>query len=356
MLCLLGGCGSSSVPLPEPARGNVPTAYAVIPDRQSNQLVVKTLELEKGGSRSLSTASSQGQRPICVKTHPNTSCFYVLNADSEDLAMFTLSPDGTIDFLGSLATPPNPKLLLVHPQGGLAYCAGNSILRSFTVDSSGMLSPLEDVPLHSGLLSPTDESLVDGAFSAGGAALHIPEEGGVETFFIRSNSRLTGGIFTALADSRDGVRDLDVNPTQTALEAVIRTGQGKDRVLTFELHTGLVGAQTAQFSTSEQRLGLADFSYTGHYYLGSQSSGRILGFESTPVGGTLAPLPGSIISVSSASSHFVRVNQSANLLLVCGASQFSSILLDPGGLLQNPVADSQGLVDPGLPGSFLYFL
>ncbi|MFN8611694.1 MAG: hypothetical protein U0931_29385 [Vulcanimicrobiota bacterium] len=354
ILATVAGCGSSSVPLPPPATGNIPTAYAVIPDRQANQVVVKSLDLEQGRSRSLSAASSQGQRPVCVKTHPNMSSFYVLNAGSENLSVFTLSPDGTIDFLGSVASPPNPKLLMLHPQGGLAYCAGSSTLRSFTIDSSGMLTPLEDVNLGAGLLSSAEETVVDGAFSAGGAALHVPEQGGFETFFIRSNSRLTAGILTPLTDARDGVRDLDANPAQTGLEAVIRSAQGNDQVLTFELRTGLVGPQTGRFLATQPRLGLADFSYSGRYYLGSQSNGEVQVFEASAASGALSPLPGGLSS--SPSSTFVRVNQSANLLLVCGPSRLTSFPLDPGGRIQTPVSDSTDLVDPGLLDTFLYFL
>jgi hypothetical protein len=365
LLGSLTGCGSltDSTPkdLPPRQSGKVPTGYIAIPNRTTpGRVVLKSLDLTNGTGRILNSASTGGDRPVLIKSLPILQRFYVLNADSSSISTFSLGSEGIADFVSTIDTPPRPKLLVIHPSGGFAYCAGDSTVRTYSIDNNGNLTSLGDTSLTHPILSDSDEPVADADFTSYGGFLHLPEEGAIESFTVRPNGRLGSSTLISLPNPLDHARAVNVNPVQDGAEVIVRSATGNDRILSYEVNQAQLGQISGTTGPAEARLGVGSFAYTGQYYVGSRSSGRIYGFAVASPGGALTPLAGSPYQIpGSTSDPFVVVDQLAGLVVSTGGStnlnRLDSLVRGPSGALSSPTSDDQGLTDPGLPATILYY-
>lgn len=342
------GCGSYTA-APGGAQRNVTLSEMVVtPNFASNSISVKSIHLEDGTSRLVTNAfPSGGTHPVIARAHPNVLVFYVVNRDSNVISQFSLDSAGGVSMISTIACPSNTQLFVIHPSGGWAYAAGGNLLRSYTVSSTGILSVLgTDVIL-------ANTAGWDADFSRSGAVLHIPEVGQIQSFPVSNGGVLGVPSSTALASAADAAVDLDVRPGGTSMEVVV---QGTNSVRSYALNAnGLPGALTVQDLNFQPTTG--DFSGSGQYYLGENSSPSVHVYESSPVSGALSELPGSPLTLTGVGgAFFVALDLTENFVFSTDANSNNRLdvrLRQANGQLEGSSVDSQGL---SVPGKFDFFL
>ena len=342
------GCGSDTASPSGTQRNVTLNEYVVIPNFGSNSLSIKSVNLQNGTSRPVSTAlPSGGTHPVIARAHPNVRVFYVVNRDSNVIAQFSLDSAGAASMISTISCPNSTQLLVIHPSGGWAYAAGGNILRSYTVSSTGILSTLgADTIL-------ANTAGWDADFSRTGGLLHVPEVGQIQSFPVSSAGFLGAPSSTALASTTDTAVDLDVRPGGTSMEVAI---QGNNSVRSYALNAnGLPATVTVQDLNFQPTTG--DFSGSGHYYLGKNGSPSVHAYESSPLSGALSELTGSPLTLTgTGGAFFVALDLTDNF--VCSTDGNSNNRLDvrlrqANGQFGESTVDNQGL---NIPGKFDYFL
>lgn len=353
------GCGSDDVVNVAPVNTATLREYAVIANSGNNSITVKTVNLGNGTSSVLNNqfTTGVGTTPLIVKTHPNINVFYVLNNGSATISQFTLDGNGGVAFLGTVATPPNPTLLAIHPSGGFVYVVGatntasQGTVRRFPVNGNGTLGPAFADKTTTNVYNSTSTSYAkDADFSFGGGTFHVPTVGAIESFPVNSDGTLGNGVLTAQALATDNVRDIDVRPGQASLVAVVRPTAGNDKLRAYALNNGVIGAQAPEVDPGELTLGLADFASNGQYYVGSNSNPRMFGFNVANATGVLTALATNPMAVTTgARSLFVMLDPSNNFMVSTGGTGDNVLVArfrGQNGEFVGSTADSQSLNSP----------
>lgn len=370
------GCGSDDATVVNSGSTTSVREFAVIPNFGNNSITVKGVNLVDGTSSLLNNSFNQnvGNQPFQIKCHPNVNVFYVLHKGTANTAstigQFTMDNNGGVAFLGNVATPANPMWLAIHPAGGLVYVGaanngnGNAgSIRRYTVNANGTLVAQAGDVATTNAVTNNFARVQDADFSFGGGALHVPEVNKIETFTIAADGTLTATAqANGLTNAAFEAADIDVRPGQNSLVAVVRTNEATDRVMSFPLNNGVLGAVATNLSTTETRLNQGDFSVSGQYYLGSSTNPRMFGFTLDPNTSALVALSTNPMAVTTgARSQFVALDPSNNFIVSTGGGIADGLGADnvlvaryrgQGGEFVGSTADASGL---NIPGAFDFF-
>ena len=322
------GCGSDDTVNVVQSNSTVLREYAIIANNQAaGSFTVKGLNLQNGTSSVINNqfTTGVGANPILVKTHPNINVFYVLNRTSGTISQYTLDRNGGAAFLGTVNTPANPMFIVIHPSGGLVYVgaapngpgvAGS--IRRYTVASSGVLTAAGADVLTTNSLTNNVALIKDTDFSFGGGALHVPEVNKVETFSVATDGTLTATAqANTLGNANFEALDVDVRPGQASLVAVVRTNEANDRLFSFPVNNGVLGASTNIAPATVLNMG--DFASNGQYYAGHATLPQMFGYNVDNATGALTALATNPMAVSTGvSSRFVALDPSNNFMLSTG--------------------------------------
>ncbi|MFN8609874.1 MAG: hypothetical protein U0931_20205 [Vulcanimicrobiota bacterium] len=370
------GCGSDDATFVNTGSRTSIREYAVIPNFGNNSITIKSVNIQDGTSSVLNNSFTQGvaNQPFQVKTHPNINVFYVLHKGTANVAssisQYTMDGNGGVAFLGSVATPANPMWLAIHPSGGLVYVGaannGNAAagsIRRYTVASNGTLTAVGADVATTNFITNNFQRVQDVDFGFGGGTLHVPEVNKIETFTIASDGSLTAsGQVNGLTNAAFEAADIDVRPGQASLVAVVRTNEATDRVMSFPLNNGVLGAIASNISTTETRLNMGDFASNGQYYLGSSTNPRVLGYNLDTTTSVMTALATNPMTVATgARAQFVNLDPSNNFIVSTGGGIGDALGADnvlvarfrgQNGEFTGSTADSQAL---NIPGAFDYF-
>lgn len=333
--------------------------YAIIANTQpAGSFTIKGLNVQNGTSSVLNNqfTTGVGSNPILVKTHPNINVFYVLNSSSATISQYTMDNNGGAAFLGTVATPANPLFMVVHPSGGFVYvgAAFNGVgtagsIRRYAVASDGTLSQVGADVLTTNSLTNNLTRIKDADFSFGGGALHVPEVNKIETFNIAPDGGLT---VTAQANTLGNANyeaiDVDVRPGQAALVAVVRTSEVNDRLFSFPVNNGVLGASSNIAPATQMNMG--DFASNGQYYVGHATLPQMFGYNVDNSTGALTALSTNPMAVTTGvSSRFVGLDPSNNFMLSTGGLGDNVLVArfrGQNGEFVGSTADSQSLFNP----------
>lgn len=350
------GCGSEETVNVVQTNTAVIREYAILANNQpAGSFTVKGLNLQNGTSSVLNNqfTTGVGANPILVKTHPNINVFYVLNRTSATISQYTLDQNGGAAFVGTVATPANPQFMVVHPSGGFVYVgaafngagvAGS--IRRYSVNGSGFLTVVGADVLTTNSLTNNLTFIKDADFSFGGGALHVPEVNKVETFNIAADGALTvTAQANTLGNANYEAMDVDVRPGQASLVAVVRTNEVNDRLFSFPVNNGVLGASSNIAPAT--LLNMGDFASNGQYYAGHASLPQMFGYNVDNATGTLTALATNPMAVTSGvSSRFVALDPSNNFILSTGGvgdNVLQARFRGQNGEFTGSTADSQSL-------------
>ena len=356
---LSSGCGSNDAVHVVQTNSSVLREYAVIANNQpAGSFTVKGLNLQDGTSSVLNNqfTTGVGANPILVKAHPNVNVFYLLNRGSATISQYSLDRNGGATFLGTVNTPANPMFLVIHPSGGLVYVGaaptGNGTagaIRRYTVAPSGVLTAAGADVLTTNSLTNDITRVKDADFSFGGGALHVPEVNKVETFTVAADGTLTASAQgNSLENANYEALDVDVRPGQASLVAVVRTNEVNDRLFSFPVNNGVLGASSNIAPATVLNMG--DFASNGQYYVGHANLPQMLGYNVDNATGALTALATNPMAVSTGvSSRFVGLDPSNNFILSTGGVGDNVLIArfrGQNGEFTGSTADSQSLFNP----------
>lgn len=350
------GCGSEDTVNVVQTNTTVIREYAILANNQpAGSFTVKGLNLQNGTSSVINNqfTTGVGANPILVKTHPNTNVFYVLNRTSASISQYTMDQNGGAAFLGTVATPANPQFLVVHPSGGFVYVgaafngagvAGS--IRRYSVNGGGALTAVGADVLTTNSLTNNLALIKDADFSFGGGALHVPEVNKIETFTIAADGALTASAqANNLGNANFEALDVDVRPGQASLVAVVRTNEANDRLFSFPVNNGVLGASSNIAPAT--LLNMGDFATNGQYYAGHASLPQMFGFNVDNATGALTALASNPMAVTTGvSSRFVALDPSNNFILSTGGVGDNVLVArfrGQNGEFTGSTADSQSL-------------
>lgn len=353
------GCGSEDTVNVVQTNTAVIREYAIIANQQpAGSFTVKGLNLQNGTSSVLNNqfTTGVGGNPILVKTHPNINVFYVLNRTSATISQYTMDQNGGAAFLGTVATPVNPQFLVVHPSGGFVYVgaafngagvAGS--IRRYSVNNGGALTAVGADVLTTNSLTNNLAFVKDADFSFGGGALHVPEVNKIETFNIAADGALSvTAQANTLGNANFEALDVDVRPGQASLVAVVRTNEVNDRLFSFPVNNGVLGASSNIAPAT--LLNMGDFASNGQYYAGHASLPQMFGFNVDNATGALTALATNPMAVTTGvSSRFVALDPSNNFMLSTGGVGDNILVArfrGQNGEFTGSTADSQSLFNP----------
>ncbi|MBS2034336.1 hypothetical protein JST97_05080 [bacterium] len=358
------GCGSDDATFVNNVGSSTIREYAVIANGGNNSVTVKGVNLQNGTSSILNNSftTGVGTNPLIVKTHPNINVVYVLNQGSNTISQFTMNGQGGLDFKGTVATPTNASLMVIHPSGGLVYVIGSAattnsvgIIQRYTVNSSGLLTAV-------GATQATTNNYQggvflaakDGDFSFGGGTFHVPCGNFIESFPVNADGTLGTSVASQLATAGDLARDVDVRPGQASLVAVARNGN--DNLQSFAVANGVLSNRQVLTPPSNSNLGMGDFSSNGQYYVGSfDGVNRMFGYNVDNTTGTLTPLATNPMQVGTGTgTFFVNLDPSNNFILSTNGADnlLTARFRGQNGEFVGSTVDSQGL---STPQGFDYF-
>lgn len=353
---LSSGCGSDDTVNFVPSNTAVLREYAIIANQQpAGSFTVKGLNLQNGTSSVINNqfTTGVGSNPTVVKTHPNINVFYVLNRSSAAISQYTMDRNGGTTFLGTVATPANPLFLVIHPAGGLVYVgaafngAGTAgSIRRYSVDGAGALTAVGADVMTTNSLTNNLALVKDADFSFGGGALHVPEVNKVETFTVNPDGALTATAqANTLGDANFEALDVDVRPGQASLVAVVRTNQANDRLFSFPVNNGVLGASTN--ISPAALLNMGDFASNGQYYTGHTSLPQMFGYNVDNSTGALTALSTNPMAVGTGvGARFVALDPSNNFMLSTGGVGDNVLVArfrGQNGEFTGSTADSQSL-------------
>lgn len=353
---LISGCGSSdTVNVTQGSTASI-HEYAVIANNNvPGSFTIKGVNLQNGTSTVLNNqfTGGVGNNPAIVKTHPNINVFYVLNTGSATISQYTMDNNGGAAFLGTVATPANPRLLVIHPAGGLVYVGAApggvntaGAIRRYSVASNGTLTAVGADVATANNFTTNLALFKDADFSFGGGALHIPEVNRVETFNVAADGALTAsGQASALGNAAFEALDVDVRPGQASLVAVVRTNEVNDRLFSFPVNNGVLGASSNIAPATVLNMG--DFSSNGQYYAGHATLPQMFGFNVDNATGALTALGTNPMAVTTGvGSRFVGLDPSNGYILSTGGVGDNILVAryrSQSGEFVGSTADSQSL-------------
>ena len=356
------GCGSDDDVYFAPTNNAQIREYGIIANRGNNTFTIKSVNLGNGTSSVLNNSfgTGVGTGPVLVKTHPNINVFYVLNKPGDGLAgsisQYTMDANGGANFLGTVTTPVNPQYISIHPSGGFVYvgAAANGanatgVIRRYTVSNTGLLTFASDVNTQSHFTTAVSR-VKEADFSFGGGVLHSPEANKVESFSVGTDGALTSTNAgpTLSGDTPDAI-DVDVRPGQASLVVAVRTATGNDRLNSFPVNNGVVGAVTTNLDSGVTALGQGDFGVNGQYYVGVASAAQALGFNVDNATGALTPLASNPMAVPAGVSAFLALDPSNNFILTTSGAVdnlLNARFRGANGEVTGSTADTQGLNTP----------
>ena len=155
--------------------------------------LISSLNLSSAGLRYPLTISGGAKNgPIGLAVTPKKTALYAANAADDLLYEFTLSSNGNLSNLGTIATGPNPQQPVVTPNGSYAYSvdASGSIYEYTVNPTSGLLSANSPSSTRSGLVDPISAV-------AANSYLYVTDQNGgkgvVLIFKINSSGTLASG-------------------------------------------------------------------------------------------------------------------------------------------------------------------
>lgn len=353
------GCGSDDTINVVPVQVASLHEYAIIANTQpAGSFTIKGINLQNGTSSVLNNqfTTGVGSNPTLVKTHPNINVFYVLNSTSATISQYTMDNNGGAAFLGTVPTPTNPLFMVVHPSGGFVYvgAAFNGVgtagsIRRYSVANNGTLSQVGADVLTTNSLTNNLSRIKDADFSFGGGALHVPEVNKIETFSIAADGSLTATAqANTLGNANFEALDVDVRPGQASLVAVVRTDEVNDRLFSFPVNNGVLGASSNIAPATQMNMG--DFASNGQYYVGHATLPQMLGFNVDNSTGALTALATNPMAIASGvSSRFVGLDPSNNYILSTGGLGDNVLVArfrGQNGEFTGSTTDSQSLFNP----------
>lgn len=357
---VVSGCGSDDAVNIAPVNNTAIHEYGIIANSGNNSFTIKDVNIGNGTSSVLNNqfATGVGTLPVLVKTHPNINVFYVLNKTSNTISQYTMDTNGGANFIGTVNTPANPQYMVIHPSGGFVYVGaasgGNNAvgsIRRYTVSNAGVLTAAgADVASTANFTRDTNR-IKDADFSFGGGVLHSPEVNKIESFAIAADGSLsTAGLGPNLGGTNPEALDVDVRPGQASLVAVVRTTDPTDRLNSFPVNNGVVGAVTTNLDSGATTLNMADFAVNGQYYAGVNSAPQVLGFNVDNATGALTALATNPMAVTTgARSQFLALDPSGNFIVTTGGTGDNVLVArfrGQNGEFVGSTADSQSLNNP----------
>ncbi|MBN9416776.1 MAG: beta-propeller fold lactonase family protein [Candidatus Eremiobacteraeota bacterium] len=353
------GCGSDDTNVVPFTPTTSIHEYGIIANRGNNTFTIKNVNIGNGTSSVLNSqfATGVGTNPTLVKTHPNINVFYVLNVGSATISQYTMDANGGAAFLGTVATPANPQYMVIHPSGGFVYVGaasgGNGAvgsIRRFTVANNGTLTAAGADVASTSFFTNDTTRIKDADFSFGGGVLHSPEVGKIESFNIAADGSLsTTGAGPTLSGTTPEALDVDVRPGQASLVSIVRVAEATDRIESFPVNNGVVGAITTNLSSTSTFLNMADFAVNGQYYVGSASSPQMYGFNVDNATGALTALATNPMAVAAGNAVFVALDPSNNFILSTSAAADSILTArfrGTNGEFTGSTSDTQSLNNP----------
>lgn len=353
------GCGSDDTNVVPFTPTTSIHEYGIIANRGNNTFTIKNVNIGNGTSSVLNSqfATGVGTTPTLVKTHPNINVFYVLNVGSATISQYTMDANGGAAFLGTVTTPANPQYMVIHPSGGFVYVGAASgganalgSIRRYTVANNGTLTAAgADVASTSNFTLSTS-FVKDADFSFGGGVLHSPEVNKIESFNIAADGSLsTTGLGPNLTNAAFEALDVDVRPGQASLVSVVRTNEATDRLQSFPVNNGVVGAVTTNLSTTAVTMNMGDFGVNGQYYVGVSSAAQMFGFNVDNATGALTALATNPMAVAAGNAAFVALDPSNNFILsTSGAADniLTARFRGTNGEFTGSTSDTQSLNNP----------
>lgn len=353
------GCGSDDDVYFAPTNTAQIREYAIIANRGNNTFTIKNVNIGNGTSSVLNSqfATGVGTDPVLVKTHPNINVFYVLNKGGATISQYTMDANGGANFLGTVPTPANPQYIVIHPSGGFVYVGAASggvdtpgSIRRYTVSNTGLLTAAGADVATVANFTRTLAHVKDADFSFGGGVLHSPEVNAVESFNIAADGSLsTTGAGQNLTNAAFEALDVDVRPGQASLVAVVRTNEATDRLQSFPVNNGVVGAVTTNLSTTLTFASKGDFAVNGQYYVGSSSVPQVLGYNVDNATGALTALSTNPMAVAAGASTFLALDPSNNFIVTTsGAADniLTARFRGANGEFTGSTSDTQSLSTP----------
>lgn len=353
------GCGSDTTTAANFGPTSSIHEYAIIANNTAGgSFTIKGVNLQNGTSNVLNNqfTTGVGNNPIMVKTHPNINVFYVLNFGSATISQYTMDANGGAAFQGTVATPANPQLMVIHPSGGLVYVGAASnganavgSIRRYTVGSNGLLTAVGADVATANFFSTVVNRAKDADFSFGGGALHIPEVNRIETFNVAADGTLTAsGQANNLGNALFEALDVDVRPGQASLVATVRTNEALDRLFSFPVNNGVLGASSNIAPATFLNMG--DFASNGQYYAGHAQLPQMFGYNVDNATGALTALGTNPMAVPTGlRSQFVNLDPSNNFILSTGGNGDNTLVArfrGANGEFVGSTADTASLTNP----------
>jgi len=189
----------------------------------------------------------------------------------------------------------------------------------------------------------------DADFSFGGGVLHSPEVNKVESFNIANDGTLsTTGAGPTLGGSNPEALDVDVRPGQASMVVTVRTTDATDRLNSFPVNNGVVGAVTTNLDAGVTTLNMSDFATNGQFYAGVSSAPQVLGFNVDNATGALTALATNPMAVTTGNSDFLALDPSNNFIVTTGtaANIVTARFRGTNGEFVGSTSDTQSLNGP----------
>ncbi len=358
------GCGSDDTTGFAPAPSTTLREYLIIANQGNSSLTIKSQNIGNGTSSVLNNqfTTGVGVNPTIVKTHPNINVFYVLNQGSATISQYTMDTNGGIAFQGTVATPTDPQYMVIHPSGGFVYVGASGgvanaagVIRRYTVANTGLLTAGGDVATTANFCRFVNR-VKDADFSFGGGVLHSPEVNKVESFNIATDGTLsTTGAGPNLGGTSPEALDVDVRPGQASMVVTVRTTDPNDRLNSFPVDNGVVGAVTTNLDAGVSTLNMSDFATNGQFYAGVSSAPQVLGFNVDNATGALTALATNPMAVTTGPSVFLALDPSNNYIVTTsasGANILTARFRGANGEFVGSTSDTQSL---NVPQGFDFF-